>query len=348
MEFEIGNRVVGGAEPTFIIAELSANHLRDYDLAVKTIKAMKNSGADALKLQTYTGDTLTLDSENECFKINHGTLWDGMKLYDLYNEGYMPWEWQPELKNIAEDLGLLVFSSVGDKTSVDFMESLDIPAYKIPSFEITDIPLIEYVASKGKPVILSTGISRLCDVEEAVRACRKMGNNQIAILKCTSAYPTPLDSVNLRTIPNLAETFNIVSGLSDHTMELAVPVAAVALGAKIVEKHFILDRNLGGSDAAFSMEPAEFETMVKSVRRTEKALGNVEYDLTEATVKMRDFTRSLFVVKDIKMGEAFTTENIKSIRPGLGMHPKFLNDLLHRKARNDIKRGTPMSWDLVD
>ncbi len=337
----IGNKQIGENHPIFIIAELSANHFQNFDIAVKTIKAMKESGADAVKFQTYTPDTMTIDSDNECFHIK-GTIWDGKTLYQLYQEAYTPWKWQPKLKKIAEELGLICFSSPFDKTAVDFLEKMNVPAYKIASFEMTDISLIEYVASKGKPIIISTGISTLADIEEAVNACRKMGNDQIVLLKCTSSYPTPLDEVNLRTIPNMIDTFNIIVGLSDHTLSTSIPVAAAALGAKIVEKHFILDRNLGGPDAAFSMEPSEFKLMVNAIRDVEKALGKIDY-----SEKSKDFARSLFVVEDIKAGKLFTEKNIKSIRPGFGLHPRHLKEILGRKATIDIKRGTPLNWKLL-
>lgn len=348
MEFEIANRIVGGVYPVFIVAELSANHLQDFDLAVRTIRVAKESGADAIKLQTYTPDNITIDSDNEYFQIKHGTLWDGKTLYKLYQEAYTPWEWQPKLKEISEKLGLICFSSPFDKTAVDFLEKMDVPAYKIASLEITDIPLIEYIASKRKPVIISTGIATLSDIEEAVNACKRMGNNQIALLKCTSEYPTPLEDVNLKTIPNLAETFKTVVGLSDHTLGISVPLASVALGAKIIEKHFILDRDLGGLDAAFSLEPEEFKEMVKALREIEKALGEVKYELTEKMKKSREFSRSIFVVKDIKQGEKFTEENVRSIRPGFGLHPRYLKDIYEKSARKDIKKGTPLSWNLIE
>lgn len=348
MDLKIGNKSIGKNHPVFIIAELSANHLQNFDLAVDTIKAMKESGADAVKLQTYTPDTITIDSDNEYFQIDQGTLWDGKTLYQLYQEAYTPWEWQPKLKEIAEELGLICFSSPFDRTSVDFIEVMNVPAYKVASFEITDIPLIEYIASKGKPVIISTGIATLADIEEAVNACRRMGNDQIALLKCTSAYPAPLEESNLRTIPNLADTFNTVVGLSDHTLGISAPIASIALGAKIIEKHFILDRTMGGPDAAFSMEPDEFRSMVEAVRDVEKALGTVNYNLTEKTRKSREFSRSLFVVEDVKAGELFTVENVRSIRPGFGLHPRYLNELLGKKARQHLKKGTPMEWNLVE
>jgi len=347
MEIKICNKVIGNSHPIFIVAELSANHNQKFDLAVKTIKAMKESGADAVKLQTYTPDTITIDCDNKYFKINQGTLWDGKTLYQLYQEAQTPWEWQPKLKKIAEEEGLAFFSSVFDKSAVDFLERLNVPCYKIASFEITDTPLIEYVASKGKPVIISTGIATLSDIEEAVNACKRMGNDQIALLKCTSAYPACLEDVNLKRIPNLAQTFNTIVGLSDHTLSISVPIASVALGAKIIEKHFILDRNLGGLDSAFSLEPAEFKAMVTAVREVEKAMGSVSYELTQKMKKNREFSRSLFVVKDMKAGDIFTEENIRSIRPGYGLQPKYLKDVLGRKAAHYIQRGTPLAWNMI-
>ena len=347
MVIKIGDRAVGDKHSAFIIAELSANHLQDFDIAVKTVKAMKEAGADAVKLQTFTPDTITIDSDYEYFRIKQGTLWDGKTLYQLYQEAYTPWEWQPELKILAEDMGLICFSSPFDKTAVDFLERMNIPAYKVASFEIMDIGLIEYIASKGKPIIISTGIASLADIEEAINACKRMGNNRIALLKCTSEYPTPLEDVNLRTIPDMIERFGTVVGLSDHTLGISVPMVAVALGAKIIEKHFILDRNLGGPDSAFSLEPEEFRAMVKSVRESEKALGKVSYELTEKIKKSREFSRSLFVVEDMKAGTVFTERNIRSIRPGFGLAPKFIKDILGKKAKTNIKRGTPLSKDLI-
>jgi len=346
-EIRIGNKIISENSPVFIVAELSANHRQDLELAKDTIHAMKEAGADAVKLQTYTPDTVTINCNNEYFRINQGTLWDGKTFYELYKEAYTPWEWHYELKELAEKLGLIFFSTPFDKTAVDFLEKLNVPAYKIASFEITDIPLIEYAASKGKPMIISTGIATLCDIQEAVSACKRVGNDQIILLKCTSAYPAPLEEVNLRTIPNMAETFGCIVGLSDHTLGISVPIAAVALGARVIEKHFILDRKIGGPDAAFSLDPDDFRAMVKAIREVEKALGKVSYELTEKIKRSREFARSLFVVKDMKAGEVFTEENVKSIRPGYGLHPKHLKDILGKKARKDIKKGTPLSWDLV-
>ncbi len=331
----------------FIVAELSANHRQDINIAKETIYAMKESGADAVKLQTYTPDTITIDCDNEYFRIKQGTLWDGKTLYELYKEAYTPWEWHYELKELAKKLGLVFFSTPFDRTAVDFLEELDVPCYKIASFEITDIPLIEYAASKGRPMIISTGIATLTDIEEAVNACRRSGNNDIVLLKCTSAYPAPLEDVNLKTIPNIRETFNCAVGLSDHTLGISVPVAAVALGARMIEKHFILSKDIDSPDKAFSLVPDEFALMVKSVREVERALGSVSYALTEKMQRGREFSRSLFVVRDIKKGEVFTGENVKSIRPGYGLHPKFLNYIMGKKAAVDLKKGTPLKWEYV-
>jgi pseudaminic acid synthase len=345
---KIQNKTIHKSSSTFIIAEMSANHLQSFDNAVKIIKAAKEAGADAIKLQTYTPDTITIDCDNDCFQIKQGTIWDGTTLHKLYEEAYTPWEWQPKLKKIAEEEGLICFSSPFDKTAVDFLEEMNVPAYKVASFEITDIPLIEYIASKGKPIIMSTGIATLADIEEAVNACKRMGNEQIILLKCTSAYPAPFEDINLNTIPNIRQAFKTIVGLSDHTMGYAVAVASVALGAKVIEKHFTLDRSLGGADAAFSMEPHEFKEMVKAIREVEKALGEVSYELTEKMKRSREHSRSLFAVKDIKVGEKFTEENVKSIRPGFGMHPKHINNIVDKTASVDIKKGTPLNWNLIN
>ena len=348
MYLKINDRNIGEGNPTFIIAELSANHNQDYDIAVDTVKAAMEVGADAIKLQTYTPDTITIDCNNKYFQINQGTLWDGKTLYELYKEAYTPWEWQPKLKKIANELGLVCFSSPFDKTAVDFLEEMQVPAYKVASFEITDIPLIKYIASIGKPVILSTGIATLEDIEEAVNACREVGNNQIVLLKCTSAYPAPVEEANLKTIPDLAKRFGVVSGLSDHTLGISVPVAAVALGARIIEKHFILDKNIGGPDAAFSLDKSEFKAMVDAVRSAEKAIGSVSYELSEKMKKGRIFSRSLFVVKDMKRGEVFSEKNVRSIRPGYGLHPRHMEEILGQRAMIDILKGTPLSWDMIE
>lgn len=341
-DFEINSE-----SSVFIIAELSANHMNDFEIAKKTIKAMADSGADAVKFQTYTADTITIDCDNEYFQIKQGTIWDGRVLYDLYKEASMPWDWQGELKKYAEDLGLIAFSSPFDKTSVDFLETIDVPAYKIASYEINDIPLIEYVAKKGKPIIISTGIASLEDIELAIETCKNAGNNQIAILKCTSSYPAPLDEINLNTIPALKEKFNTTVGLSDHTMGSEVAIASVALGAKIIEKHFILDINMEGPDSEFSMEPHEFKQMVDSIRNIEKALGNDTFELTEKMIINQDFSRSLFVVEDMKKGEIITEEKVRSIRPGFGLHTKYLKYILGKKVNQNLKKGTPFELEFI-
>lgn len=328
----------------FIIAELSGNHVHRYDIALKTIKAMKEAGADAIKLQTYTPDTITLDCANRYFKIRQGTIWDGRTLYDLYKEAYTPWDWQPKLKKYAEGLGLVCFSTPFDKSSVDFLGKMRVPAYKIASFEITDIPLIEYVASKGKPVILSTGVAELSDIEDAVSACKRKGNSRIALLKCTSEYPATYSEMNLKTIPDMIKRFGVTVGISDHSLGLSVPIAAVALGATIIEKHFILDKKLGGPDAAFSLDPKEFKAMVNSVRETEAALGLVSYKLSKKTRKAREFSRSLFVSADIRAGKKLTEKNVRSVRPAFGLKPKYLKVILGKIARVGLKKGTPLEF----
>lgn len=345
---KIGTFEINENSPCFIIAELSANHGHDIEIAKKTIKAAKECGADAIKLQTYTADTLTIDCDNEYFQINQGTLWDGTTLYKLYQEAHTPWEWQKELKEYAESLGFICFSTPFDKTSVDFLESIDVPAYKIASFEINDIPLIEYIASKQKPVIISTGIASLEDIELAVNTCKKAGNNDIILLKCTSSYPAKLEDANLLTIPDLKNRFNVLSGLSDHTMDLEVPIVAVSLGAKVIEKHFILDRSIGGPDADFSLDYNEFKQMVESVKKAEKSLGVVDYELTESKLKSRIFARSLFIVEDVKEGEILTESNIRSIRPGHGLHPKYYNEVLGKKFKKDYKKGTPLELEFIE
>jgi len=347
MEFKIGTRTIGNGAATFIIAELSANHNQSKEIAIQSVYAAKEAGADAIKLQTYTADTLTIDSELDYFKIKGGTLWDGDTLYRLYQKAFTPWDWQPELKEIAERIGLICFSSPFDNTAVDFLEKMDVPAYKIASFEITDIPLIEYVASKMKPVIISTGIANIDDIKEAIDACNRMGNAQIALLKCTSAYPALIEDANLLTIPYLAATFRTIVGLSDHTLGTMVASTAVALGASIIEKHFILDKNIGGPDAEFSLDPIEFKQMVDDIRSVEKSLGVATIDFTEKTISNRRFARSLFVVKDIGADEELTTDNIRSIRPNNGLHPKYYSQVIGRKARLKLIKGTPLSWDLI-
>ncbi len=331
-----------------VVAELSANHNQNFDIAVKTIEAAKDAGVDAIKFQTYTPDTLTIDCDNEFFKIQHGTIWDGSSLYELYQKAHTPWEWQPKLKKIAENLGLICFSSPFDFTAVDFLENMNVGAYKIASPEIFDIPLIEYCAKKMKPIIISTGLAELPDIELAIKTCKKVGNNEIILLKCTSAYPTLMDEVDLITIPNLKETFGVIPGLSDHTLGYSVATASVALGARLIEKHFIIDKSLGGPDAAFSLDPKEMRILVKSVRDVESALGKVNYTLNKKMKEIKKLSRSLFVVKDIKKGEILTKENVRSIRPGLGMHPKYYNEVLGKKFTQDVLRGTPLQTNMIE
>jgi len=325
---------------TFIIAELSANHNGSKDVAIETIKAAKRAGADAIKLQTYTADTLTLNCKNDDFKISQGTLWDGKYFYDLYQEAYTPWEWHKELFDTAKKEGLVCFSTPFDKTAVDFLETLDNPIYKIASFEITDIPLIEYAASKMKPMVISTGIATLEDIELAIDTCKKVGNNDITLLKCTSAYPAPIEDANLLTIPDLAQRFGVKAGLSDHTLGSTAAITAVALGATMIEKHFIIDRNIGGADAAFSMNEQEFTQMVKEIREVEKALGKVDYPTDLSQIKGRQFSRSLYVAEDMKAGEVITEKNVRSVRPFYGLHPKYLNEIMGKKVNCDLKKGT--------
>ena len=343
---EINGRRIGSGCATYIIAEMSANHNQDFDQAVRILHAANEAGADAVKLQTYTPDTLTIDCDSEYFQIR-GTLWDGRTLYDLYNEAYMPWDWQPKLKEIADELGLDLFSTAYDDTAVGFLEDMDVPAYKIASFENVDLPLLRRIAQTGKPIIMSTGMATLAEIDEAVQTIRDAGNNHLALLKCTSAYPAPPEEMDLHTIPHLAQAFNVPVGLSDHTLGIAVPVAAVALGACIVEKHFTLSRDTPGPDSAFSLEPHEFKAMVEAIRIAESALGKVNYAVGEQEAKSRIFRRSLFVVKDMKAGEVFTEENVHSIRPGYGLPPKFLREVLGRCAPQDIERGTPLSWAMI-
>lgn len=332
--------------PVFIIAEMSANHGQNFDQAVEIVKAAHASGADAIKLQTYTPDTITIDCDNEYFRIK-GTIWEGRTLYDLYGEAYTPWEWHPRLKEVADDLGIFFFSTPFDDTAVDFLEELDVPCHKIASFEMVDLPLIRKVASTGKPVIMSTGMATEAEIEEAVTTFKEAGGTELALLKCTSAYPAPPEEMNLLTIPYLTERFNVISGLSDHTMGIEMPIAAVAVGANIIEKHFCLDRSKGGPDTSFSLEPAEFKSMVEGVRKTEKALGSIQFTQTEKQKASAAFRRSLFVVKDMKTGERFSHDNIRSIRPGHGIHTRHYEKVLDSKATRSLKRGTPLDWDMI-
>ena len=346
-EFCIAGIFIGEGHPSFIIAELSANHNGSLNTAIKTVRAAKRAGANCIKFQTYTADTITLDSKKDDFKITQGTIWDGKYLYDLYKEAYTPWEWHEELFKVAKEEGLVCFSSPFDPTAVEFLEKLNAPAYKIASFEITDIPLIELVASKGKPVIISTGIATKEDIELALDACHRMGNKNIALLKCTSSYPAPIEEANMIMVKDLAERYGVISGLSDHTIGNSVAVVATCFGAKIIEKHFILDRSIGGPDASFSMNETEFTAMVKAVREAEQAIGKVDYNLTEKQAKGKDFSRSLYVVEDIKAGEVITEKNVRSIRPGFGLHPKYLNEILGKKALVNLERGTPLNKEYL-
>lgn len=347
-EIYIGNRKISEDSPAFIIAEMSGNHNMDFNRAVKIMEEAKRAGADAIKIQTYTADTITLDCDDPCFQITQGTLWDGTTLHKLYQTAYTPWEWQPKLQKIAEEMGLIFFSSPFDLSSVDFLEEMKVPAYKVASFEINDIPFLKKIAQKNKPILISTGIAYQADIELALRTCREAGNEQVILLKCCSAYPTPYEDINLRTIPNMKETYGVITGLSDHTMGTAVSGAAVALGAKVIEKHMTLRRSDGGPDAAFSMEPQEFKEMVDHIRIIEKALGKVTYELTEKQQREREHSRSLFIAKDMKKGEIFTPENLRSVRPSNGLHTKYYEELLGKKVNRDVKLGTPASFQIVD
>ncbi|EJP6470956.1 pseudaminic acid synthase [Clostridium sporogenes] len=344
----IANRKISEKGSTFIIAEISANHLMNYDRAVDIMVAAKESGADAVKLQTYTPDTITIDCNKEEFLATPGSPWEGMNLYQLYQTAYTPWEWQPKLMQLAKELDIVCFSSPFDLTAVDFMEEMNMPAYKVASFEINDIPLIKKIARKGKPIIISTGISYMNEIEEAVRTCKEEGNENIILLKCTSAYPAPYEDINLRTIPNMKEAFGCIIGLSDHTLGDSVALASVAIGAKVIEKHLTLRRDDGGPDSTFSMEPEEFANMVKNIRIIEKAMGRVTYELTEKQKNSRDRSRSLYVVEDIIEGEAFTDKNIRSIRPGHGLHTRYYESILGKKARCNLKKGTALQWKYID
>ncbi|MBR6929047.1 MAG: pseudaminic acid synthase [Bacteroidales bacterium] len=331
----------------FIIAELSANHNGSKQTAIESIKAAKHAGADAIKIQTYTADTLTLNCDAPDFRLGKG-LWEGETFYSLYQKAYTPWEWHEEIFHVAREEGLVCFSTPFDNTAVDLLESLDNPIYKIASFEITDIPLIRYIASKQKPIILSTGIAMEEDIQLALDTIRAEGCNDITLLKCTSAYPAPIEDANLLTIPDMKWRFGVKVGVSDHTEGSVVPMAAVALGAEVVEKHFIIDRSIGGPDAAFSMEAGEFRQMVDNIRQVEKALGCVNYPTDPAMIKGREFCRSLYVARPMKKGDVITEENVRSVRPGFGLHPKYLPELIGRKVKCDLEMGDRMSWEVVE
>lgn len=342
----IGKRTLSADSPVFIVAELSANHNQDYNRAVEIIHAAAQAGADAVKLQTYTPDTLTIDCHEDCF-VNKGGLWDGLTEYELYQKAYTPWEWQPKLMEEAAKLGLECFSSPFDFTSIDFLENLHVPAYKIASYEINDIPLIRKAARLHKPMIFATGIAYPEDIERALSVCAEEGNQDVILLKCVSAYPTPYEDVNLNVIPTLAKTYDCLTGISDHTLGTIVSAGAVPLGIRMVEKHLTLRRSDGGPDSAFSMEPEEFAQMVQEIRILEKALGSPEYHLTDKQIEQRQGSRSLFVVKDIAEGEVLTSENIRSIRPGIGLHTMYYEEVLGKHAKHFLKKGTPLAWDLI-
>ncbi len=343
---QINEREIGPGRPVYIVAEMSANHGLDFDQAVRIIRAASEAGADAVKLQTYTPETMTIDVHNDYFRIR-GTIWENRSLYDLYGEAFTPWEWQHKLQEIAHDLGLHFFSTPFDTTAVDFLEGLEVPVYKVASFEIVDMPLLRYIGATGKPVIMSTGMASLAEIDEAVGELVNSGSESVVLLKCTSSYPAPPEEMNLLTIPNLSEAFGVPCGLSDHTLGLEMAVGAVALGACLVEKHLTLSRKTPGPDTAFSMEPNEFKSMVKAIRNLERALGRVRYGISEREASSRIFRRSLFVVADMNAEEVFSEENVRSIRPGFGLHTRYLNQILGRKAARQISKGTPLSWDLI-
>ncbi len=341
----IGKRVVGYGQPVYIIAEMSGNHNQNFEKAVKIIEAAKAAGADAVKLQTYTPDTITLDVRNEYFQVS-GTIWEGKNLYDLYSEAYTPWEWHPKLIRVAEALDIDLFSTPFDHTAVDFLEEMRVPAYKIASFEMVDIPLIQKIAETGKPIIMSTGMASLDEIRDAVTTIETM-HNELALLKCVSTYPAMPEEMNLSTIPHMGKTFGVPVGLSDHTLGDVTAIAAVALGACIIEKHLTLSRNEPGPDNAFSMEPEEFKKMVGSIRIAEKAVGKVTYELSEDQRTSRVFRRSLFVTEDIKAGDKISSQNIQSVRPGHGLHTRYYDDVMGMTVNRDVKKGTPLSWDFL-
>ena len=349
IQFKINKTLIGKNYPTYFIAELSCNHNQDKSIAKKLIYEAFKSGANAIKLQTYTPDTITLKCNNSIFKdCLNGSIWEGQTLYDLYSKSYTPWEWHQELKDYANSLGLDLFTSPFDTTAVDFLEKLNMPAYKIASFEITDHILIKKIAQTGKPVIISSGMASKGELEEAINLLRENGTKNICMLKCTSAYPAKPEDANLLTIKNMIESFNVIGGLSDHTLGIEVPIASVCLGARIIEKHFTLDRESGSADDEFSLTPNEFKQMVDSIRIVEKTLGKIKYGGVNKEKSSKNYRRSLFVVKDIKKGEKFTEDNIKSIRPSHGLHTKYYEDILGKLARSDIEFGTPLCWNLID
>ena len=344
---EVNGRTLGPGRPTYIIAEMSANHSQEIDQAISIIHAAKEAGADAIKLQTYTADTMTIDCDKECFQIGKGTVWEGRSLYDLYGDAYTPWEWQPKLMEVAAELNMDLFSTPYDFTALDFLMDMNVPVIKIASFENVDIPLIRKIAETGKPIIMSTGMATLAEIDEAVQAVRDAGGTQLSLLKCTSSYPAPPDEMNLRAIPHLEQSYGVPIGLSDHRLSTSVPVAAVALGACIIEKHLTISRDEPGPDSGFSLEPHEFKAMVDGIRATEQALGSVRYGPNKREAHSVAFRRSLFVVEDMKEGDTFNDKNVRSIRPSNGLHPRHIGDVIGRTASGDIERGTPVSWKLL-
>ncbi|KPA09269.1 pseudaminic acid synthase [Candidatus Magnetomorum sp. HK-1] len=345
---QINNRKIGAGHPTYIIAELSANHHQSYEKAVNLVCAAKESGADAVKIQTYTPDTMTLNCNNDLFKIKGGTIWDGHNLHSLYKKAFTPWEWQPKLKEKAEEIGIELFSTAYDITSVDFLEKIGVSAYKVASFELIDIPLLEKIGSTGKPVIVSTGMGTLAEIDEAVTTLRYSGCPDIALLKCTSSYPASVQEMNLRTIPHMAAIFDVISGLSDHTISTIVPVIAVTLGACIIEKHITISRKDIGPDSKFSLEIEEFKEMVAAIRDCEKAIGDIFFGCTSNEKNSLTFRRSIFISENVKRGEMLTEKNIKIIRPGHGLHPKYFNKIIGSTARVDLDKGTPLTWSCIN
>jgi len=343
-----GKRKIGPGQPVFIVAEMSCNHLQSYKRALKIIDAAAAAGVDAVKLQTYTPDTHTIDSDKEYFQVKVNKAWAGQTLYQLYQKTYTPWKWQPKLKKFAESKGMLLFSAPSDIASVNFLKKINIELYKVTSFELVDTFLLRKIAQTKKPVIVSRGMASIEEIKLAIKILRENGTPQIAVLHCVSSYPAKPEQMNLSTIPDIAKKFKVVSGLSDHTLGITVPIVSVALGACIIEKHFTLSRGDGGQDSAFSIEPKEMKQLVKAVREAEKAIGKPHYSAEDKEAENVIFRRSLFVIKDIKKGDEFTEKNIRSIRPGQGLAPKYLDVILGKKAIKNIERGTPLSWNLIN
>lgn len=342
----MGKREIGPGKPVYIIAEMSANHNQNFDQAVKILESAKKAGADAIKLQTYTPDTMTINVKSRLFTLSNKSLWAKQNLYNLYKKAYTPWEWYPKLKKIADDLHIDIFSTAFDSSAIDFLEKMNVPVHKVASFELVDLPLIEKMARTGKPLFISTGMGTFAEIKEAVEAARKAGAKRIAIFKTNSAYPAPVEEMNLRAIPDLMDKFHVPIGLSDHTLGIVAPIVAVSLGACFVEKHLTLSRNNPSADSAFSLEPNEFSEMVKSIRIAEKTLGSIKYG-TDSEKESKLYRRSLFAINDIKVGDVFTHQNVRSIRPGYGLPPKYLKDILGKQATQTIKKGTPLDWSMI-